>query len=501
MKLPLWPLVALPLSAALHHPQVPLQDATNDVDIDIDIEPDLDNLDLDSLTTSLACALHHSTTDTWSSYIDDLDSTETSTLPQSLSQLPPPFRHPSPPPFHRHPPSNKSLYDLILSDPDTTILAKFISHDQDLTDLLNTTSSNLTFFAPTDDAIRRIHHHYLLHPHHPNLPHHQQHLLPRRPLPHPHPPHNPNLRASHPPNTPSTNSLPQRLTIHPTWKGLTLNFYAHITSLDHRASNGNLYHIDSVLLPPLPSLTLLNLVPTEFSTFVLALYKTGLDGWLNLTTTTTATHFSSSSDPQEKGDEEEKGGLTLFIPNNVAFEHTFSKLTSAWLFNSPRGLKYLAALVKYHIVPRETLYSDTLYRRDGEVVGFGLKGLVRVTLKSLLSGEHCDEGGDGEGDGNGDVIVDVGRFGPYASLRVNGFQRVKVADLVAEEGNGHVLDRVLVPPRRVEGRVVDEGKEEEMEGEIGMEELKRRLVGFVDEEDEDEDEFDYDYMGEGSTEL
>ena len=132
------------------------------------------------------------------------------------------------------------------------------------------------------------------------------------------------------------------------------------------------------------------------------------------------------------------------------------------------------------------------------MVEFGLRGWVRVTLRTLLSKYHDDDddGGEEEGDKE-EVIIDVRRFGPYASLRVNGFQRVRVADLVAEEGNGHVLERVLIPPRRVEGRIV-EGEEGE-EGEIGIEELKGRLVGLVDDEndeDEDEDEDEDDYMAD-----
>ncbi|PYI05584.1 FAS1 domain-containing protein, partial [Aspergillus sclerotiicarbonarius CBS 121057] len=434
-------------------------------------------------------------------------------LPQELSQLPPPFRHPSPPPFHRHPPSNKSLYDLILSDPDTTILAKFISHDEHLTDLLNTTSANLTFFAPTDDAIRRIHRHYRHHhpPHNKednnnnnenkDHDHHHHRQPPKsfiRSILHYHTingtyspaeifhTHTLPTTLTSAPLTPhhnhNPNPLPQRLSVRTTWKGLTLNLYARITSLDHRASNGNLYHIDSVLLPPPPSLRLLNLVPTEFSTFILALYKTGLDRWLNLTTNPPSSPSTSLHTDKDGSEVKNNGGLTLLIPSNSAFLSTFTYKTTAWLFNSPLGIKHLTALLKYHIIPSETVYSDTLYTQEGKIVEFGMRGFVSLSLRTLLSKSHHGHEnlreGEGEGEGEGgekeEVVIDVGRFGPYASLRVNGFQRVRVADLLAEEGNAHVLQRVLIPPRRVGGRIVKEGGGED-EGELGIEEVKGRL--------------------------
>ena len=70
----------------------------------------------------------------------------------------------------------------------------------------------------------------------------------------------------------------------------------------------------------------------------------------------------------------------------------------------------------------------------------------------------------------------MARFGPYASLKVNGFQRVAVADVLGRDGNVHIVDEVLVPPRKVAAEW-DEWNEE-----LTVEDLKERLAGWVDDD-------------------
>lgn len=55
-------------------------------------------------------------------------------------------------------------------------------------------------------------------------------------------------------------------------------------------------------------------------------------------------------------------------------------------------------------------------------------------------------------------------------VRVNGFWQVATLDLVAADGVVHVLDEVLVPPRRIGEKVKEE------EG-LTLEVLKERLGG------------------------
>ena len=69
---------------------------------------------------------------------------------------------------------------------------------------------------------------------------------------------------------------------------------------------------------------------------------------------------------------------TLFAPSNFAFKLLGPKI-NAFLFSS-YGLKYLEALLKYHVVSDQTLYSDAYYK-DGStnVVEEGIpKGYFHV---------------------------------------------------------------------------------------------------------------------------
>ncbi|GLA89947.1 hypothetical protein AtubIFM56815_005490 [Aspergillus tubingensis] len=292
MKIPLWALVVLPFTTALvfpfHHNPLPEHDDNSITVTDENINPDLIN----GITTTLATALDHLTTDIYPTIVNNYLNYNPSDSPhlyaQHVSDLAPPFRHPTPPPYLRHPASNKTLYDLILSNPDTSILAHFIRNDHHLTTFLNsTTSTNLTFFAPTNEAIRKLHHHHHQNRHEHNTNNNKEtharihHILTYHAV-----------KGSYPidklfqsPTVPTyihtehtEHTLPQRITVRPIiTRDLMLNFHSRIISLDKHATNGILYHIDSVLMPPPSTITILNNLPSEFSTFTLALYRTGLD--------------------------------------------------------------------------------------------------------------------------------------------------------------------------------------------------------------------------------
>jgi len=62
-------------------------------------------------------------------------------------------------PHHHHKP-NLTIWELISKSKYTTKLAKAISEFDDLVDILNGTSSNITLFAPTDAAFEKIPHHH-----------------------------------------------------------------------------------------------------------------------------------------------------------------------------------------------------------------------------------------------------------------------------------------------------------------------------------------------------
>ncbi len=62
-------------------------------------------------------------------------------------------------PHHPHKP-NMTIWELISKSKYTTKLAKAIGEFDDLVDILNSTSSNITLFAPTDAAFEKIPHHH-----------------------------------------------------------------------------------------------------------------------------------------------------------------------------------------------------------------------------------------------------------------------------------------------------------------------------------------------------
>ncbi|KAL6239018.1 hypothetical protein BDW75DRAFT_200217 [Aspergillus navahoensis] len=361
--------------------------------------------------------------------------------------------------------SDKTIYQLISESKYTTILAKIIDQDPELAEFLNSTHHKITVFAPTDGAFRKILHHHHHHGGHDghgherdgdgdgdHIPkeviryfaryHSSPGVLTAAKLFHSHT-INSALNDSLLGTDNDDNGLPQRLAVRAGFKGLTINFYSHVVAADIGASNGLIHGLDSILLPPPPALLLLDILPTKFSTFNLGLIKTRLTQYLNTTK------------------EESAHGFTIFAPSNRAFDRLGLR-TNAFLF-SKHGTPYLRALLKYHIVPNQTLYSDVLYTSDGQIKPFGFKGSTHLDLETLLD-DH-------------EISVDVARFGPYTRFKVNGWQRVRFADVLGKDGVIHVLDRVLIPPRRVEGKVVAGD-----EGEMELEELTERLRPWVEED-------------------
>ena len=122
--------------------------------------------------------------------------------------------------------------------------------------------------------------------------------------------------------------------------------------------NGVIHGVDSILVPPPAGAEIINFVPGKFSTLELGLTKTGLFAALN----DTSTHL----------------GGTLFAPTNWAFQKLGYKI-NGFLF-SKYGEKYLKALLKYHVVANQTLYTDAFYKDTQESSGIP-KGKVHVCFQ------------------------------------------------------------------------------------------------------------------------
>ncbi|KAK7528438.1 Fasciclin domain-containing protein [Phyllosticta citriasiana] len=345
-----------------------------------------------------------------------------------------------------HEPSNKTVYELIAESKYTTKLAKLINDEPDLVQLLNGTTANFTVFAPTDKAFDKI-------PkgHEPSkefikklLTYHVSgELYPAGRV----------LKTYTIPTLYNEPELgeepqPQRLSLHVGLKGLTVNFYSRIIAVDIFGSNGVIHAIDSILLPPPEVTKIISLLPSEFSTLSLGLTKTGLLEALNETA-----HL----------------GGTFFAPSNWAFKKLGPRI-NAFLF-SDYGEKYLRAILKYHVVLNQTLYSDAFYNTK-PVGDIETRRIYHFDLPTLLDDRA--------------LSVDVGRHGPFIEIRVNGFSRVAIKDGIAKDGVIQVVSSVLIPPKQ--GAEGEPESEHWMGEEMSVDEFKARLEPYVEHEESVEDE-------------
>lgn len=338
-----------------------------------------------------------------------------------------------------------TVYELISKSKYTTKLAKLIDQYDDLVKTLNGTKANYTIFAPTDEAFEKI-------PHHGKHPSKEQ--LKDILLYHVSDDFYPAGRVLHSYTIPTLYEPEQlghkqRLTVRVTLKGPAINFYAKLVAVDIFGTNGVVHGIDSILVPPPKVAAIIDLLPGEFSTLELALGKTDLLDAVN----------NTKNYPHEGG--------TLFAPSNFAFKKLGPR-ANAFLF-SKYGQKYLKALLEYHIVVNQTLYTDAFFdataEKDSEVVAGGRPPYYHFDLPTVLEGKY--------------LAVDVSRYGPFVTIRINGFSRVTVHDGVASDGVIQVVSDVLIPPKNAAGgaQVYWEGEE------LSVEDLKERLQPFVEEEE------------------
>ena len=339
---------------------------------------------------------------------------------------------------HKHKP-NKTIYQLISSSEYTTRLTALVDEYDDLVQLLNGTAANYTLFAPVDSAFEKI-------PEHAPKPTKEE--LKSILLYHVSEDFYPAGRVLVTHTVPTLldgehiGGRAQRLSTNIGLKGLTVNFYSRIIAINIFGTNGVIHGVDSVLVPPINAIDAISLFPGEFSTLELGLAKTDLIDKLN----DTRTHV----------------GGTVFAPDNFAFWKLGPKI-NAFLFSS-YGLKYLKALLQYHVVPNRTLYSDAYYEADAKAAHKIPKGHFHVDLPTLLEDKS--------------LSVDIGRFGRLITIRVNAFNSVSTEDGIAADGVIQVLSSVLIPPKSV-GGVTTHWHGEQLE----VEDLKERLAPYVEQDD------------------
>ncbi|KAL1311303.1 hypothetical protein AAFC00_001484 [Neodothiora populina] len=347
---------------------------------------------------------------------------------------PPDHDRPHHPPHHHEP--NFTVYELIVKSKYTTKLAGLINEYPDLVEALNGTKANYTIFAPTDKAFERI-------PEHAPKPSKEdlKKILSYHISPEFYPAGR--VLASHTiPTLLKGENLPkdavQRLSLHIGLKGLTVNFYSRVVAINIFGTNGVIHGVDHIILPPPKITKILELLPSEFSTLELGLAKVGMN---------------STDHPPG----------TLFAPSNSAFSRLGPRI-NAFLF-SPRGLPYLEALLKYHIAPKNVLYSDAFY--SGSEQATDSKGVFHVDLPTLLEDRS--------------LSIDIAKYYGFIEMKINSFARVSVFDGVADDGVIQVVSSVLVPPKKLGGMGTRLPKLNFWDGEedMSVEEFVDRLQPFV----------------------
>lgn len=348
---------------------------------------------------------------------------------------------------------SRTIYDIINDNEHTKHFAKLINDRPHLVELLNSTKTNSTLFVPIDEAFEHIPDDdkhkpskefiddlVLYHIGLGNFPVH--HVLDTHTFP------------THL-NEKFLGNEPQRLRIRVGFTGVRVNFYSKVVKAVE-AKNGIIAAVRNILVPPPFAGKEISLFPDRFSTLLLAWDKTKFGEFVHKVHT---------------------NGSTIFAPSNHAFSRLGPK-ANAFLFNTETGLRYLSAILKYHVAPNATLYSDTIYDKRGDQseaveLDVDAKEAKHFDLATLLDNAHLG--------------VDIGKSWGFLTVRINGFTNVAIQDAVAKNGVIHVVSKVLLPPHKHHDHGHKAEEEDDDNEDISVEELKARLADYVDDEEKDED--------------
>lgn len=328
---------------------------------------------------------------------------------------------------------DKTIYELIQLSEHATKFAKIVDDYPDVVKLLNGTKTNHTLFVPVDEAFEHL-------PEHDPPP---KELVEAVLKYHIGLGDYPARRILHTNTVPTAfeeswlGDEPQRLRTSVGFNGVTVNFYSKVIAADIGAKNGIIHAVRHILVPPPMIGRILTLDPSRFSTLLLAYDKTDFVKFIH--------HIKMT-------------GSTVFAPDNAAFA-SLGYRANAFLFNTEKGLKYLKALLKYHIATNVTLYSDAVYDKTGDEEDAETAS-EHYELKTLLD--------------DAPIGVDIAQVLGFKIYRINGFAHAKIADVPGKNGVIQVTDKVLIPPHKhdKEGGSTSE--------EIEVDDLMERLASYVD---------------------
>ncbi|OOQ87499.1 Fasciclin domain family protein [Penicillium brasilianum] len=359
---------------------------------------------------------------------------------------------PSEPPTTESSPP-QTLWDALQNDPSLTKFTKLVGEFEDIVGGLRAPRAQLTIYAPVNEAFDKEDFPY-------DLPWFYWKFLVGYHM------GKGSVSAQALPNQNTVSSFvnadiffknQQRISVqdnHP--DNVTFNFCSKLLS-SKPAVNGHLHVVDRLLMLPDSAADVLRYTPS-LGIFRQGLIQTGLAEVVN----DTSTHI----------------GQTLFVPSNAAFNQLGRKVNS-FLFG-PGGSEYLKALLAYHIVANETLFSDVHFpAKNGEQFIFSRESTTNSVEMPTLAGGHFVSASS--------ILQSGGR----RTISVNDEWKVSRPDIVVMDGVIHELDAVLLPPlMEGEGQL---GKEKlnwwsivkrsmNLGGGITVEELMERLQPLIESE-------------------
>ncbi|OHF03250.1 fasciclin domain-containing protein [Colletotrichum orchidophilum] len=272
--------------------------------------------------------------------------------------------------------------------------------------------------------------------------------------------------------------------------GVEVNFYGMVLASESRESrNGVVHFIDNVLIAPPRHDVLVDALPEDrLGNFSRAMRRSGLSEELYR-------WRAVAAEGEEPG-----RGLTVFAPSNDAWAKLGEEALE-FFFSSRDGEAFLKALVRYHFVA-EVLYTDSFdveqeekkmkKKQKGKEGNEGGEddmgvGRVRREVRTLLDGARVSVsisvGAATTATGGRPPLL--GGTAAAAEVRVNGAV-VSTRDVPVRDGVVHILDEVLLPsppsPSSPLSKETDITAKKSSGGgaRIGVGELKRRLVRFVE---------------------
>lgn len=218
-------------------------------------------------------------------------------------------------------------------------------------------------------------------------------------------------------HAPDTSNGPQVFPVRLDEDGWTVDRAGRFTQPSIRASNGIIYCIDRVILPPAPLRDVLR-ARGDFSTLLRAMKVSGFD--------------------EELAAQRGRGG-TLFAPSDQAFA-TLGPEALRFLTEDDEGRPYLRALLKLHLCPKDTFYTNLVWpknnsgaRRTSADKDQVIKGKMGMELPSALR----------TGDEASKLAISVTRYMSCITVAVNSTPVVE-QDIGGNDGVAQGIHDVLL---------------------------------------------------------